>query len=262
MFLLFNLKLQENDKTKLEKYQNDKMYNDCETGIKNTIDKYLSMDGSLNAEAMEKDWFPDIDAQVFISHSSNDAKWARCLANLLDEKYQLKSFVDSMVWSHANNLLREIDDKYCVKHKNLTGGNIYNYEKRNQSTSHVHMILQGALAKMINKSLCLIFINTPNSISTKDVDDNIKTASPWIYNELLMANIFLPMKPRREILTESKKVEINHPVNLKNFADVTLEEIINIDERNPFMDVKNVREVLNAFEDLYNQKNKKQVIHG
>ena len=251
MFALFNLKLKDKDKIELKKYQYGEIYNECEADIQSIIDTYLSLDGNLDAEAMEKDWFPGIDAQVFISHSSNDAKWARGLANLLYQKCHLKSFVDSMVWSHANTLLRKIDEDYCVKCKKSNGKNIYDYEKRNQSTSHVHMILQGALAKMISKSLCLIFINTPNSICTTDINDNSKTASPWIYNELLMANIFSQIKSL--LITESKEIKIAHPVDLTNFVDITLDEIENACESN--VGTKSAKQVLVELKNLYNRKN-------
>lgn len=66
----------------------------------------------------------------------------------------------------------------------------YEYDNRNRSTSHVHMLLNGALAKMINKTECLFFINTPNSVNAQDVENPSKTASPWIYSELLMATEF------------------------------------------------------------------------
>lgn len=48
----------------------------------------------------------------------------------------------------------------------------------------------GALAKMINKTECLFFVNTPNSVNAQDAENPSKTASPWIYSELLMATEF------------------------------------------------------------------------
>ena len=38
------------------------------------------------------------------------------------------------------------------------------------------MLLNGALAKMINKTECLIFLNTPNSIKIQDITEEAKTA--------------------------------------------------------------------------------------
>ena len=49
----------------------------------------------------------------------------------LYESFGIKSFIDSSVWGYANDLLKLIDDAYCL---NLEGTNkSYNYEKRNYS---------------------------------------------------------------------------------------------------------------------------------
>ena len=37
---------------------------------------------------------------------------------------------------------------------------------------------------------CLFFVNTPNSVNAQDAENPSKTASPWIYSELLMATEF------------------------------------------------------------------------
>ena len=89
---------------------------------------------------------------------------------------------------HANDLLKEIDNRYC-RYQETDGQFFYEYDNRNRSTSHVHMLLNGALAKMINKTECLFFVNTPNSVNAQDAENPSKTASPWIYSELLMTCI-------------------------------------------------------------------------
>ena len=45
----------------------------------------------------------------------------------------------------SNDLLRRIDENYC-RHSN---GISFDYNKRNYSTSHVHMMLSIALSKML-----------------------------------------------------------------------------------------------------------------
>ena len=52
---------------------------------------------------------------------------------------------------------------------------------------HVHMMLSTALANMIDKTECIMFLNTPNSVSTRDT--KLKTYSPWIYNEIEITRI-------------------------------------------------------------------------
>lgn len=132
---------------------------------------------------MKANWFPQIKADIFISHSHKDWELALALAGWLRETFGLTAFIDSCVWGYANKLLKMIDDAYCYK----TETNTYNYQKRNYSTSHVHMMLSVALTQMIDNTECLFFLNTPNSI-TPDTIIN-QTESPWIYSEIAMSKL-------------------------------------------------------------------------
>lgn len=60
----------------------------------------------------------------------------------------------------------------------------YNYNKRNFSTSHVHMMLSTALINTIDNTECIFFINTPNSIENVYDTVNNSTYSTCIYSEL------------------------------------------------------------------------------
>lgn len=134
-----------------------------------TLDKYLLYDGSLDAAKVEADWFPEIKAHVFLSHSHADEKVVINFAGYLYKEFGITSFIDSTVWGYADKLLKQIDEKYSVMEKDKLGKNTYSYEKRNRTTTQVHLLLQGALAKMINQCECLIFVNTPNSMKISDV---------------------------------------------------------------------------------------------
>ena len=68
-----------------------------------------------------------------------------------------------------------------------SNGETYNYSKRNYSTSHVHMMLSTALTMMIDNTECVMFLNTPNSVTPNDVIN--KTESPWIYSEIAMTRL-------------------------------------------------------------------------
>lgn len=133
------------------------------------------------------DWFTPIRSHIFLSHSHDDEEMVKQLAGYLKHTYGIECFIDSCVWGYANDLLKEIDNRYC-RYQETDGQFFYEYDNRNRSTSHVHMLLNGALAKMINKTECLFFINTPNSVNAQDVENPSKTASPWIYSELLINN--------------------------------------------------------------------------
>jgi hypothetical protein len=96
--------------------------------------KYFIYDtNNLNGNLMSKDWFPEIDADIFLSHSHADENLAISFSGWLNETFGLCVFIDSEIWGYSNKLLKIIDNKYC---KNYDGN--YSYEKRNFSTSHVH----------------------------------------------------------------------------------------------------------------------------
>lgn len=66
------------------------------------------------------------------------------------------------------------------------------------------MMLSTALTEMIDNTECIIFFNTPNSISLATELDQIrkdgkaaKTVSPWIYHELSMTTMLRTVEPDR-----------------------------------------------------------------
>lgn len=146
------------------------------------LDSFLNS-GTLDGTKMSEHWFPELEADVFISHSHKDEKTAIKFAGWLKSNLGLNAFIDSCVWGHSDALLKQIDDKLCPN----IGEDSYSYEKRNGSTSHVHMMLAAAIAQMIDKTECVFFVKTPDSITTKGVVD--KTYSPWIYYELGMLRL-------------------------------------------------------------------------
>ena len=235
MFAKFNLLLVKDNLTWNEDYYEIGLgiYTKQKQRVSSTLDNYLSYDGSFDGSKIESDWFPQINANVFLSHSHQDEKAVICLAGFLYHTYGITSFIDSTVWGYADKLLKQIDDRYCVQTKKTSGGYIYDYNKRNHSTSHVHLMLQGALAKMINRCECLIFVNTPNSLNTKDIGKEDSTSSPWIYSELLMATTFPARNPDdygilksySSVHFEHCDLNIKYKVNLADLQDITLDEI-------------------------------------
>ena len=169
-----------------------------QTSIDKTIYSFVRNDGSLDGSMMQANWFPQIKADIFISHSHKDEDLAHALAGWLKETFGLTAFIDSCVWGYANKLLKMIDNEYCYQEET----NTYNYQKRNYSTSHVHMMLSVALTQMIDNTECLFFLNTPNSITP---DDTIieQTESPWIYSEIAMSRLI-----RKKELKEYRDVAL------------------------------------------------------
>jgi hypothetical protein len=146
--------------------------------VRTRLEAFLGDDGAIDGHALQEDWFPQVDADVFLSHSHVDEELALAIAGWASHTFDLKVFVDSAIWGNASDLLRTIDDKYCL---NPTG-ETYDYQKRNRSTSHVHMMLATALAMMIDKTECACVLETKNSITTQGAIG--KTESPWLYSEI------------------------------------------------------------------------------
>jgi hypothetical protein len=170
-------------------------YNGIKSEIKKRIDSFILDSGNLDGSKMQANWFPQISADVFISHSHKDENLAIAFSQWLNVNFGLYVFIDSCVWGYANELLKMIDDEYCLNPSKET----YDYIKRNYSTSHVHMMLSTALSMMIDKTECIIFLNTPNSITPDSVIS--KTESPWIYSEIAMTKLIglRPIKDHRKV---------------------------------------------------------------
>lgn len=194
------------------------------------LTKYINPNGTLNGDTLRADWFPQISADIFISHYHTDTDEAICLAGWLREQFDLNAFVDSSVWRHCNDLLKVIDNEYCI-----TGDSRYSYEKRNQSTSQVHMLVCGALSMMIDKCECLFFLNTPSSVSVKEIaDSDATTQSPWIYYELGISKLVCgkyssrqlqKLSPETRAMNESApRMEFN--LDLKHLSSINSKALI------------------------------------
>lgn len=197
--------------------------------IEESLEKYVLTDKSMNGSKMQEDWFPTINSHIFLSHSHKDERKAIILAGILNILMGLDVFIDSLVWGYSDHLLKLIDDKYCLN----SDGKTYNYNLRNRSTSHVHMMLATALNKMIDKTECLFFMNTPNSVSTDEVIN--KTSSQWIYHEITTSQIIRRNIPKRLIRertrTFSKSIPYYESINALTINyDIDLQHLTDIDE--------------------------------
>jgi len=195
-----------------------KSYQDNTAEINKSLENYL-YEGTktINGNSLENDWFPKMKADVFLSHSHADEKSVIGFAGWLQEKFGLTVFIDSCVWGHSNELMKKIDDKFCRN----SDSNTYDYDKRNYSTSHVHMMLSMALSKMMDKAEIVIFVATENSIQPISKTISQTTKSPWIYNELVMTNLIRKKKPNRQIeksfekraYSEAEKLDVAYDVS-------------------------------------------------
>ena len=186
-----------------------KLFSQHEKEVQDCLSKYITEDGVINGSDLKEHWFSISDKDIFISHSHKDINKVKAFAGWLYDTFGLEAFIDSCSWGYCDKLLKKIDNKYCYNLKSKT----YDYDLRNYTTSHVHMMLSTALAEMLNKTECVIFFNTPNSISMSDELTKIKkseaTLSPWIYYELSMMTLIKSTQPRKIILEHSAYSDIN-----------------------------------------------------
>ena len=97
------------------------------------------------------------------------------------------------------------------------------------------MMLANALAMMIDKSECFIFLNTPNSIDPFLEMD--KTKSPWIYSEIATSQLIEKKEPLRSI-TETfsnfdggdeikKGMDMTHTLDLSHLTKLSASDFNN-----------------------------------
>lgn len=210
----------------------EELYNDFKNEIEKNLDNFRNADGTLDGKQLTAEWFPLIKADVFISHSHKDIDTALLIAGLLFKLQGIKCFIDSCIWGYADDLLRIIDNEYCLKPSGS-----YSYEKRNYSTSHVHMMLSIALTKMIYNTECLLFLNTPNSIYPRDSIPGTKkedeTLSPWIHTEIEMTKLVQSRnaEEHRSIIKShsvlDEAVSIRHSADTSNMEQITYQQLYN-----------------------------------
>jgi len=166
------------------------------------------------------DWFPSVKADVFISHSHKDEDLAIGLAGWLKNKLGISSFIDSCVWGYSPELLKKLDKRFCLKDSGY-----YDYDKRNITNGHVNMMLATSLTKMIDQCECIIFLNTPNSISCKGCIEKDGTESPWIYSEIeatRMLRVNLPERKQMMVKAsmEDRSIALDEAMSVKYDLDL------------------------------------------
>jgi hypothetical protein len=151
----------------------------------------------IDAQKIADHIFPFQDADVFLSHSHADEDKAIELAVSLQAR-GLRVFVDSCVWGYFHDLLHDLSEIYAdpKREENRT---IYNYRDAIDLAAGVHMMLTGALHKVIHQSELFIFLNTTKSIPLEDYQEFDRTFSPWIYSELQFSAYVSNETPKRRL---------------------------------------------------------------
>lgn len=216
MYKRFNYSPSSFFRTEIKKYSvdGDRVYSDNQRVIQGFLSKYISKDGRLDGSRIKCDWFSILKYDVFISHSHKDIAEVKAFAGWLHSVFKLNVFIDTNAWGYCDDLLKCIDERLTYNETSET----YNYKKRNVTTSHVHIMLSSALAEMINKTECIIFFNTQNSVDLvsgiSELGSKTVTESPWIYYELFMTSILPLTMPenRQKTLGESLHMKDSLPI--------------------------------------------------
>lgn len=210
--------------------------------INSSLKKFLKANVTcLNGEKLIEIFFPSKCCPVFLSHSGLDKSRVEQFAQWLKKNFEINSFIDSDLWGCITDLQREIDQE-CKENaskqsieryiKSRCSGTPFNANKY-ESTTHVHIMLCQALAHMIDRAECFIFLGSSNSYSNQNGEKG--TFSPWIYHELSMVGIMRERK--RESIPDlsqlncsstmfegdegKKKIKVFYPVPLKEHVLLT-----------------------------------------
>lgn len=203
-------------------------YDQQSSQILDELELMLNGTGVIDAADLEDAWFPEVSADVFISHSHADEQNALGLARWLRDEFGLAAFVDSAVWRHSDQLLLGLDRRFS--RLKLKPG-LFDYEASSRAASHVHMLLSVALTKMLDRAEAVIFLDTPNSIIAKSQVKGTTTYSPWLYHEIAMTRVLRRTRPERtfeEMVKSAEQVRIagagprvRFEVPLDHFASLT-----------------------------------------
>lgn len=237
MFAGFNIKIDKSFFDKLDKsFLQYKEIGETHLSDQRTeygkLKNYIVSD-IVDGSKIQGDYFPLINADIFISHSHDDKDLAQALAGWINYTFGLKCFIDSDVWGYVDNLLEELNTKYSNRRKRTTGGYLYDYRSSNKVSQHVNIMLLVALQKMIDNTEAVFLLNTGNSIKIADGKNIDLTYSPWIYSEIVCTQIVRnkPLilyrdyscshKPLNENTQEYKKnLIVSYTVSLKHLKDL------------------------------------------
>lgn len=215
MFAGFNLDLTERNFSEDYKNIGETHLNCQKANYEKKLEDYI-LNGTADGSKLQDDWFPQVKADIFISHSHDDMELAQGLAGWLHKTFNLNCFIDANVWGYADKLLEKINEDYSDKEIKPNGAGItYNHQKCNTASKHVNTMLSIALHKMIDKTEAVFVINTPNSI--KGYGDIYKTStySPWVYSEIICTEIVR----KKTLLSYREQYIINKVANeSRNFV--------------------------------------------
>lgn len=210
-----------------------------ESYYRQLLHRVTDKDGVINGSELQYNIFPIESGEhfdVFISYSHNDEDEAYGLYQYLTDR-GLHVFLDSTIWYSADKLQYEIDNQYSRLHPYTS---LFDYEKTQLSSSHVHAMLSMAILEVIDRSELCIFLKSDQSLTLKDGIDNL-TLSPWIYEELsfftrvevttpprfknYQTKYFSSTDNRLGLIVEQKELKVQYKVDMKGLTPLDLKDL-------------------------------------
>lgn len=203
------------DGTARENYSH--LYEELSKALRTNLTKDIIRQTVIDGTRLQEEWFPQNIGHfdVFISHSHIDLTKIKQLSYWLNQNLGLRCFIDSVFWKYSNKLLEELDDKYSKFYDRRIKRYLHHYSKRNITTANVHCMLTMALMKMMDSCELVMFVDSDNSIHYER--DSAKTPSPWIYEELEMANMLPSKMPKRRV--RDSRLDYLNESELKMFSE-------------------------------------------
>lgn len=202
-----------------------------EKEMKSYLDAIDEKGGTMDGDLIQTKWFFNEEPDIFLSHTGKDENLALMIKFLL-ELNGISVFVDSTAWGSINYLQKLIDDRFCKRKDGY-----YSYEKRNNTTAAIHMLLASSLTQVMNSSQYVFFLNTSNSNLKDAYYAEEVTDSPWIYHELSMAKMI--WENRQRPILEHRALDsagkIIRKLDLKDFKVLEVNYFCNIISRSWYL---------------------------
>ncbi|MGY5434318.1 hypothetical protein [Staphylococcus xylosus] len=209
-------------KEMLKEFDKEKRVNEFSSILSEIIESLSNENYTVfDAQKIMDGHFTDKPYDIFISHSHGDIDYVRKLAGYY-EKQGKSVFIDSEYWDFSDKLLKQLDDEFS----RIEGSTNFSYERRNITTTVVHNLLAVSLEKMIHECKYFVFAH-----SDKTAGSNLHelleyanssgkhTISPWIYKELITADIIYKNRP--EYIEKSGETRSASPLFLYDIKELT-----------------------------------------
>lgn len=245
MYKRYKMRIDEGERNAFVQFSQpgEDLYSDFRKSVLSQIANYeMGTSLSINGDIVENIWFPKEEYQIFLSHSNRDKDIAYALAYRLKESMNVNVFVDSLVWGHRDDLIKQLYNSTrgvrwnnaCYWGNGVPPSVPDECALYSSIAAHVDAMLNKSLIQVMDDCECLLFLNTPNSISASEVRD--KTLSPWIYSELessLRLRIQEPLRytngnfsynPSREaqVIENRQELRVEHSVPTGHLQPLSL----------------------------------------